>query len=146
MSLADYQPARALVEFNRGSVTVRGLSLDDVSVLMHNHLPDLDGLFDLYENAATTPADTGVATTARYMVNLIREAPALVANVIALASDEPDAVENARRLPMPVQLDIMKKVVTLTFDEAGGPRKFFESLMMLLRGIRPAPQTTGSLD
>lgn len=136
MSLADYKPARESVEFKGGSVSVRGLSLDDMTVLMRNHLADLDRLMEIYRRDVRD--ELAVAAAIQYGVSLAREAPGLVAHVIALASDEPDHVDQARMLPLPVQVEILKSVGRMTFEEVGGAKKFLEGLDSLFRQIRPA--------
>lgn len=133
MSLADYQPSRATVEFRGGSLNVRGLSLDDVTHLIRHHLDDLDQIIAMYGDGVDTQMAS--VATAQYALKLVREAPGLVANVIALASDEPDHAEKARMLPLPVQVDVLKEVGRLTFEEAGGLKKFVESLTTLLGGM-----------
>lgn len=137
MSLADFQPATDVVSF-RGKplITVRGLSLDDIAILMRENLSDLDELLKLYaENVSDKVA---VAATAQFAVSLAREMPALVARLICLACDEPGQDEKARKLPVPVQVEAIKKIVTLTFSEAGGAKKFFESLSSLIGAVQPA--------
>lgn len=142
MGLADYKPKREQITFSGGSFSVRGLGLDDFAVLINEHLADMDSLFDLYDEASRQ--DARVAEIARFAIVLAREAPALTANVIALASDEPDTVEQARRLSLPVQVNALKAIGTLTFEEAGGFRKFAESLTSLLTAIRPTVMKTDS--
>lgn len=136
MALSDYVPARSVVSFKGGEFSVRGLALDDIAVLMRNHLSDINALVDVFGKDVTDEAAIGAV--AQHAIALIREAPGLVANLIALASDEPDSVDHARRLLMPVQVRAIEEIAKLTFEEAGGPKKFFESLMVLLRGMRPA--------
>lgn len=142
MALADYQPERVTVEFKGGSFQVKGLSLDDVTVLMRHYLTDIDHLIELY--AKDVDPKLSVAATAQYAITLVREAPTLVAHVIALAAEEPDQIDMARRLPIPVQVEALKAIGRLTFEEAGGAKKFFESLTELLTRVRPPELTTGS--
>jgi len=143
MALADYVVERKAVPFKGGSFDVRGLSLDDVTVLMREHLSDLDQVFELYASSASQEALVG--ETARYAIKLVQEAPGLVSNVIALASDEPGSAATARSLSIPVQVDALEKIFMLTFEEAGGAKKFFESLSRLLTGLRPPASSTDSL-
>ena len=143
MGLADYQAPTEPVEFKGGSFDVRGIALDDLGVLLKNHLTDLDALMDLYEKEVRE--DIRVTATAQYAIGLVREAPGLVANVIALCSDAPDSVDKARRLPLAVQVKALETIGRLTFEEAGGPKKFFENLKTLFGAMRPAPKLTGSL-
>lgn len=142
MSLADYSPQREEVKFTGGSFIVRGLSLDDIAILMQNHAQDLDKLIGIY--ASGIKGDAAVAAFAQYTIALAKEAPGLVGNLIALASDEPDAVDQARALSMPTQVIALKAIGRLTFAEAGGPKKLFESLSELVKMVAPNPTTTGS--
>jgi len=143
MALADYTPLTRAIPFRRGGeVTVRGLSLDDVAVLMNLYLQDIDALFGMYDQSRA--ADERVAEMARFAVVLCREAPALVGHAIALAADEPDEIDRARKMPLPVQVELVKAILELTFEEAGGARKFFESLGGLLQTLVPAMKKTDS--
>ncbi len=135
MSLADFQPARETVAFKGGEFSVRGLALDDVAVLMRHHMSDIDALVNAF--ASDTTPEMASTVVVQHAITLIKEAPGLVANLIALASDEPDSVDNARRLGIAVQVRAIEAIAKLTFDEAGGPKKFVESLVNLLRGLRP---------
>lgn len=143
MSLADYQPMRVEVPIRGTSVSVRGLSLDDVAVLMNLYLSDVDKLFTLYDDEVDQ--NSKVAAMAQFAIVLSREAPALVGHLIALAVDEPEAIDKARKLSLPAQVDILKVVFATTFEEAGGARKFVESLSGLLGTLAPAIQKTDSL-
>lgn len=144
MSLADYQPERAEVKFKAGSFEVRGLALDDIATLMRNHGSDLESMIQIYSDAQNNNA--AIAAMANYAIALAKEAPGFVANMIALASDEPDTVDNARRLPMATQVEALKQIGRLTFEEAGGPKKFFESLTGLVKMVAPTIlKQTGSL-
>ena len=138
MALADYTPARATVEFTGGSFQVRGLSLDDVSILMRSHLPDVEALVGMLSES-NGGGNIEVGQVMQHAITLVKEAPGLVANLIALAADEPDLVDKARALALPIQVRAIETICNLTFDEAGGPKKFFESLVHLLSSLRPAP-------
>lgn len=136
MSLADFQPAKDEVSFQGGSFQVRGLSLDDISILMRENLSDLDDLLKLY--AENVDNRVAIAATAQFAVSMAREMPALVARLISLAADEPGYEDKARQMPLPVQVEALKKIVHLTFAEAGGAKKFFESLTSLIGAVQPA--------
>lgn len=142
MSLADFQIFTETVPFRGGSVTVRGLALDDITVLLHNKLADLDDLMALYGDHVDDRV--AITATAQYAIGLVRRSPDLVATIIALAADEPEMESRARRLPLPVQVNIIERIVELTFVEAGGVKKFVESLMQLLTKVRPANVLTDS--
>lgn len=142
MSISDYTPPTATVEFKGGSFDVRGLALDDVAQLVRNHLPDLDAMISLFQS--TTNPDQAAAEMMHHAVKLMQEAPGLAANMIALAGDQPDEVDNVRRMPMPVQLRAIEAIGRLTFEEAGGPKNFFASLKNLFQRVKPALAQTGS--
>lgn len=142
MLLADFHPQREQVSFRSGSLSVRGLALDDVALLIRENLSDLDTLLKLYADEEGSQA--AITATAQYAVAMIRESPALVGRVIALACDEPNSEDHARKLPIPVQVELIKKIIELTFSEAGGAKKFFESLTNLLTVVRPADKQLAS--
>lgn len=137
MALADYTPVRAPVEFKGGSFDVRGLSLEDVSVLMRSHLPDVEAIIDLMAKG-NAGGEFDVTSVMEHAITIVKEAPGLAANLIALAADDPDNVDKARSMPLPLQVRAIEKICEVTFEEAGGPKKFFESLVRLLSSLRPA--------
>ena len=143
MSIADYTPATAEVSFNGGSLRVRGLALDDISILMRSHLSDINALVQLFQQEVRD--DVAVAAMTQYAVALIKEAPGIVSNLIALACDDGDNVDPYRKLSMPIQLRAIEMIGRLTFEEAGGPKKFAESLINLIRRVSPTANQTGSL-
>lgn len=136
MSLADYQPLSREVPLQGGTLRVRGLGLDDVAVLLNEHLPDIDNLLNLYDD--NVDPTSKVVSSAQFALVLARRSPALVAQAIALAADEPDEVDKARRIGLAAQVQCLKIILTLTFEEAGGFRKFVESLAMILSSMAPA--------
>jgi hypothetical protein len=107
---------------------VRGLSLNDVAVLMREHFPDLEAVFDLFQGAEKMQPEQweGLA------LSVISNAPGFAANVIALAAGEGSA-EDAARLPAPVQLKALTQVGELTFTEVGGVGKAWEIVAGLLK-------------
>lgn len=140
MSLADYQPIREEVKSRKGgfSVTVRGLSIDDFTMLFNKHLNDINKLFDLHGKALTMDK---FSETMQIATRLVSEAPDVAARVIALACDEPDQMEKARKLVVPLQIEVIKKVLQLTFDEAGGIRNFLTGLRQIASAVIPSLRT-----
>lgn len=128
MPLAGYQPEQREISLANGSFHVRGLSLNDVAVLMREHFPDLEAVFDLFQGAEKMQPDQweGLA------LSVISNAPGFAANVIALAAGEGSA-EDAARLPAPVQLKALTQVGELTFTEVGGVGKAWEIVAGLLK-------------
>lgn len=141
--LSDYTPlTKAVLLSGDRSLHVRGLSLDDVAVLMNAHFADIDNIFNLYDQRAGQ--DQMIDAVLGFIATLVKESPALVGNIIALACDEPQFVDRARKLSASAQIEALKAVAQLTFEEAGGYRKFFESLSTLLRGAVPTLPKTDS--
>lgn len=128
MGLGSYKAPSHEVVLTGGSFTVKGLSLNDVSLLIHHHLPDIEALFDLFTNAKDV-TDTDFRPLA---VSLVSQAPGFAANVIALAAGEPDNAKAAETIPFPVQVDVLMKIGDLTFSEVGGVKKALESIVPLL--------------
>lgn len=139
MALSDFTPVRQTVQFEGGEVDVRGLALDDVALLMKQHLPDIDTLVDVFvqQTRKTDEEAMDLDNIIHHAIGALRTAPGLVAHTIALASDEPDHVDIARSLPLPVQIQLVREIVELTFREAGGPKNFLASLSHLIRGLTP---------
>lgn len=135
MPISDYKPATAVVPFKGGQLDVRGLTLEDVAILLRTHLVDLDKIVEMFQGGVH---DSVTSTMfAKYALKLARQAPGLVANIIALACDDGDDVDPYRKLGMAVQVDAIEHIGRLTFEEAGGPKKFVEKLKALLQGMRP---------
>lgn len=130
MGLQNYTPERHEFVLKGGAFSVRGLSLEDVSRLINHHLPDLEALFDLFAgNKITNVSEEQFRTI---VVGVVQQAPGFAANVIALASDEPDSAKQAAKLPFPVQVDALMKIGDMTFADVGGLGKGLESIAALL--------------
>lgn len=135
MSLSEFKPDTLEVKTKKVSFEVRGLSFIDLSSLLRTHLNDLESLFTLYEKDSAAGAVSNMAM-ARYATSLIREAPGLVAHIIALAADEPEMVNNAARLPLLAQTDALQKIGKLTFEEVGGVKKLMAQISQLASDLR----------
>lgn len=128
MALSDYQAPSHEFKLKGGSFRVEGLALEQVSVLIQHHLPDIEALFELLLNAEAI--ETGDIRT--IAASLVAQAPGFAANVIAIASGEPTAAPQAAKLPAPVQIDVLAKIGDLTFSEVGGVKKAMEMVAPLL--------------
>lgn len=133
MPLATYVAPREKVALGKNDhFTVRGLSTADVSKLLQEHRQDLEALFTVFETSKELSTQSIEAVT----MYLLQDMPSLTAELIVIASDEPDAtVEQVVLLPLPSQLDALGKIMKLTFEEAGGLKNFVAMLMTLLRGF-----------
>lgn len=107
------------------SFAVRGLSLQDVTLLISQHGPVLEEFFNKYSNEADAM---------QVGLGLLGKAPDLAAAIISLAADEPGEARKILRLPIAVQQDALEKIAHLTFEASGGPGKFVEAVMRLISG------------
>lgn len=139
MALKDFAIRKDQVSFQGGVLEVRGLALIDIAVLIRDHLDELNRLFAMYDNEDTRA--TAITEAANFAINLVKESPVIVAKMIALACDEPESLEVAERLPLPVQVEAMRKIIEMTFEEAGGAKKFLDSLVALMGGMMPVQLT-----
>ena len=135
MALADFTPETVSIKAGRATIAVHGLSFTDISSLIKTHFDDLDGLFDIYEKHSG--ADFSNIAMGRYAVGLVKEAPGLVAHIIALAADEPDLVDVAAKLPLLAQVEALQAIGKLTFEEIGGVKKMLEAMKDLAAQVRP---------
>jgi hypothetical protein len=140
MSLQDFKVPTEEVAFRGGVLVLRGLALNDISTLVRDYLAELNVLFAMYGNEETR--ETALAESARFAITIIKETPNIVAQMIVLASDEPqEHLHIAARLPLPIQTECVRKIIELTFEEAGGAKKFLDSLVGLVGGMMPTNLT-----
>jgi len=146
MSLKDFQVRSEVVAFRGGSLTFRGLSLNDVSYLIGNYMPEVTKLFQMY--AKEEQREAAIAESMKFATTVVRETPLLVSELMVLVSidDEADLgdaatrdmlLSIAKKLPLPVQVESIKKIFELTFEEAGGAKKFIDSVMEMTKVMAP---------
>ena len=128
--LADFKQEWREIAFKGGGFKVRGLSLEDLSLLIRTHLPDLKAMYARY-----TAANENGETTDDMVLSFVRDTPVLAAHLIAMAAGEESAAEQARGLPFPLQVDAVVNVLQLTFEDIGGPKNFGPLLMRLIGGV-----------
>lgn len=129
MPLAGFEPESREVAIARGvTVRIRGLSLSSIAVLIREHFPDLDAIVDLIQSNGSFD----IAELQPLAVAVVSQAPGLAANIIALAAGEGTA-RDAERIPGPTQISLLKEIAELTFAEAGGVGKAWETIAALLK-------------
>ncbi|MBR0658378.1 phage pre-tape measure protein [Neoroseomonas oryzicola] len=110
------------VVLSRGvALSVRALSAEDIATLVGEYAADI-----------AVPLRSIRAEPVASVLALLEIAPRAIAHVIALASDEPDQVEAARRLPFGVVLHLLGAIDRLTFGQSGDRRPFAEILGPLI--------------
>lgn len=136
MPLSDFTPERVKVEYKgRLLASVRGLCLDDLSLLVRGHL---DTLRHLYRRSQGEGDMFTRLNQDGFLLRLLTEAPGIAVEVISLASDEPDSTAQVRMLPIPLQVKLLQTIIRLTFEDVGGP-KAFVALIGSMIGEQPNP-------
>lgn len=129
MALSDFKPLKEKITVNDTcSVEVRGLSLSDISNLVALHAQDLDGVYELYHDVSLGKEFNGIIL-GELIFKLISSAPGLVSSIIAMASDEPEAVDAAALLPIMSQYEIIQSVFKLTFSDLATLKKVVADAM-----------------
>lgn len=133
MALADIDIDYEDVTLPNGKTfSVRGLSLLDVSSLIRDNGAEIQAFFLRYVgDAKGTPSPTAVAEVG---LSLLNSAPALAAQIIAYAADDPDQAPKVQKFSLGVQMDALEKTAKLTFEAGGGAKKFGEAVVRLLQG------------
>lgn len=142
MAISDFTPERREIQY-RGKplFVVEGLSLDTLAVLVRTHMPDFEGVFDILAQQGTE--GNFMDQVGPIAIGIASQAPGLAANIIAACQkDEPltEALVSAtRRLPLPLQIEALCQIASLTFEEAGDIKKSMESLLVMMAKMRMAP-------
>lgn len=120
MVLPIYRPpTKALtIKGSADALVLRGLSLEDVTLLINEHLPEIvqaveayrDGLGEVY---STRSMDS-------FLAHLLTGFPSLVSHLIAHAADAPDEFVAVAAYPAGVQLGALAAIAELTLEDAGG--------------------------
>jgi hypothetical protein len=138
----------ASVETPGGSFSVRGLSLDDIIIIVRRHAVVLDGLFSRLRMSAES--SLSLDDTGALVVLLVKEAPEAASEIIVLAArDAPDPDEGdlsidedelriARSLPFPAQIDALEKIGKATFATEGSLKKVVETAVRVARSVTQA--------
>lgn len=131
MGLKSLQFAQTLVSTPYGEITVGGLSLEDITGLVSRYREDMEALFDSVVGGGAMPdMKSGV-------YGLLDRFPALAAEIIVAGTGEAgdrDAITIARRLPFPVQLELLEAVAKETFRTEEGLGKAVEAVIRVFQG------------
>lgn len=121
----------------QNSLSVRGLSFQDFTLLFTQYGKPVDEIFKFIERAQS--GGTVDFDAKAFGADLISTAPQAVASLIALAADIPDRVTQVARMPLPVQIRCLEAIYKLTVEEAGGLNDF---LALVVRIAKSVSQTT----
>lgn len=114
--------------------TVKGLSFTDMTSLYTKYASEVSAFFGLLANGRDK-GELDVEGAAILAASFIQKAPALAAEAIAIAAgdDDPEGFAVALSLPMPVQVDALKKIGVCTFGSDGAAKKFAQTVSVLMK-------------
>lgn len=143
--LTAFTPMTEEVIIPGGKFAVRGLALEDFTVLIRTHYLPMVALFEKYVGEASLERldrDSELGLNLGDMKSVVLEAldtaPALIGDVIARAADETENPHIARLLPMGAQIDAIGKIVKLTLEAEGGMEKMMGTINMLTASLSTA--------
>lgn len=136
MGLKDLTIPEKTVKTPGGDITVRGLSLEDFTILAAEFGPTMVTLFEKFSGTMAEGGEIDFGTIGK---DLLTSAAPLVAALIAHGAGEPESREVARKLPAPVQLEALEAIGILTVSVEGGLKKVAETV------IRVAQASTSAL-
>lgn len=132
MGLRDYKVARVEIPLgDDNSFSVRGLGLDDFSILLTNHLSAITQAAEAYEVFQRSSAK--IASLQGFFLIVLKDYPGLMSEVISMAADEPDT--KGIRLPIGVQTSALTEIGRLTLQDAGGLGNLLAMLATVLKGV-----------
>lgn len=140
MTLKYKVKTRNIVDEGEVVGTVRGLSLNHIVGLINTNRGAVEKLFGKFQDESTL-ADEDVAAIG---MEMIEQAPVLVAQIIAFATDayvdyeEVEGVETPldtiMSMPVGLQLAFLQEIGDLTFSAGGGVKKVLALAMKAARG------------
>lgn len=142
MALRGYKQKTDTIQAGDQTVTVRALTLADVTILVDGYWSEIKSIYDYYVSIESDVEPD--AKFNRMILECVRIAPDLAAAIIAVSAGEPDEVETAKSLPFTVQVDALVKITTLTLTEAGGLGNFSAVLRRAAESVRSALPVTAS--
>lgn len=124
-SIADLVIHTEEVPVSEGvTITIRGLSFLDLSIVLQDHATVLDKLYreHVVERQEMPPTD-------QLAKALMTEAPDVVAHIIARANDEPESWEKVQKIPGIVQINCLVSLARLTFHSEAEVEKLMETVI-----------------
>lgn len=117
MTWTDYKVPTVMIDTGDGqNRPVRGLSLDDMSLLVVGHLDSMMDITTLYIQSQN---DVLSVTNMTDLITVaVRQFPDFISEVISIVTDTPE-LRNVR-LPAGLQLKVIAAALKLTIEDAGG--------------------------
>ena len=116
-----YTLKSAKVVEGENEIELYGLSLNDITQLVMINRDAIETLFQQMSGRNTV--NIADAEVRALVMDIISEAPALVAHTIALSARALDDFDLITQIPMGVQLECLMKIGELTFTREFSPKK-----------------------
>jgi hypothetical protein len=134
--LIDCVTKKRKIEFDGGEFELRALCLRDVSWLVVNHREAVDKMA-VVVRARTELNMDDIGTMIEVVSEMIQECPSMAADLISACADEPEAFSVALTLPVVVQVEALRTIGELTFEDGIAIKKLWADVKRLLSGILP---------
>lgn len=117
MTWTDYKVPTVLIDTGDGQERpVRGLSLDDMSQLIVNHMDSMMEITTLYIQSQKDVL--AVTNMTDLVMTAVRTFPDFVSEVISIVTDTPEL--RKVRLPAGLQIKVIQASLKLTIEDVGG--------------------------
>jgi len=132
MALRDYKAPKETVTFEGGCFDIRGISFSNLSVLIREHFSDLEMVYKILMESETGDGEIDFQSV---IAAVVSNCPQLIARIICISADEDDeqGYDAAYNLSFPIQIDIVARIVKLSFYEVGGVKKFISEMSAKLQ-------------
>lgn len=140
MALKYTVKSRKIMDGDDEVGSVHGLSLNHIVGLINNNRPAVEALFSKFQDKPEM-SDEEVANIG---TDMIEQAPVLVAQIIAFATDAYDdyvevegvlsPLDTILSMPIGLQLSFLQEIGDLTFSAGGGAKKMLALALKAARG------------
>jgi len=135
MGLRDYElPSMKVIIDANNSFDVRGIAFEDITRLVNKHGPVCVMIYTKFQDAKGKHG-LRPETVGQLLSMAMGQFPEAVAELIALAADEPDMTAKVQKLPIGVQLDAIEKIIALTFSGEADVKKLVETVTRMAEGV-----------
>ena len=136
-------PTKAItIKGSASALVVRGVSFEDIALLVHEHLPEITQAVEQYRSSMTDVYSE--RSMDGFLGSLLRGFPMLAAHLIAHAADAPDEADTIRGYPAGTQVVALAAVAELTLEDASGlpdPSPALGSALKAMLGALSGPKS-----